>query len=287
MRRRHVIVGGLLVTAVAFLVGAFRGPKHRGELNNPGKVDFEHVIECAFHANAAYHRHDQIRKNVGDGVAIREFPKSGLRIFITRSEGTGMCWVVIRGTANLSNTLSNINSLQQKSHELQINVHRGFNEAMQECLPWVVENIDREEPVILTGHSLGGAVAALMLAVLERRGFEAVSAVTFGQPKVTDRYGADTFGHLKLLRVVHEADPVPFVPYLAATGGQGPNVYQHFGAEVVLKPDGHFFYLEKHQEDRIDVRVFWRNFTNIRPRTHDMIMGYKPVLEKALKLSDK
>lgn len=81
-----------------------------------------------------------------------------------------------------------------------INVHSGFDRSLQECLPWILQRLDKKRPTWVTGHSLGGAVAALLVATLDHRGFNNVFGITFGQPKITDAYGADKFAHLKILR---------------------------------------------------------------------------------------
>ena len=288
-KRRLVFGTGLIAVAlgIALTVAILRDPRHGGTRDDRARVDLEHVIASAIWANAVYHEPEQIRKDVGAEVLIRDFPLNELRIFITEADETSVQWVAVRGTANLANIYDDLDFVERENHELAIRVHRGFDEALQECLPWVIKNLDPEQPVILTGHSLGGAVAALLLAVLDQRGFKEASAVTFGQPKVTDLHGAETYGHLDLLRIMHEEDPVPLVPPIAPTVDLDPDDYHHFGAEVVVKASGHFYYLADHDFRRIDVMDFWTNLLHIRPLRHDMIKGYLPALKAAQGIAKK
>ncbi|MCF7731845.1 MAG: hypothetical protein K9N23_09160 [Akkermansiaceae bacterium] len=95
-------------------------------------------------------------------------------------------WVVLRGTANLQNMVDDLEFVGRGEHELGINVHSGFAAALQECLPWMLQRLDKTRPTWVTVHSLGGAVAALLVATLDHRGFKEVSGITFGQPKFAE-----------------------------------------------------------------------------------------------------
>ena len=168
--------------------------------------------------------------------------------------------------------------------ELGIKVHTGFDTTLQECLPWIVERLDPQRPVWVTGHSLGGAVAALLVATLDHRGFQDVSGITFGQPKFTDAHGAKKLAHLRILRIVHDEDPVPMVPP-AMVQGETFSTYVHFGPEIVVRANGHFRFLPLHNAARMNVARYWAEIRNIRPVRHDMTKGYLPALKLALKMA--
>jgi hypothetical protein len=174
----------------------------------------------------------------------------------------------------------------EDEHELGIQVHTGFNNSLHECLPWVIQRLERSRPVLVTGHSLGGAVAELLMATLEHRGFKDVSGVTFGQPKVTDARGVRHLAHLNLLRVIHEDDPVPMLPPVFLEVGE-IGIYHHSGPELLIRPDGRTTHLKRHQDDRFDVRSYWSDLRNINPIKHDMTKGYLPALKRARELNRK
>ena len=283
IKKRHILVaGGILFLAVLTLI---KIPWHHGKADSFKDVDIEHLIACVTRANSCYYEPQTIRYEFGSHIDVADFPESGLRVFIdSKTDGTGLQWVVLRGTTNLSNAYADLDFVEREDHELQIKVHQGFDDALQECMPWIIGRIHRGRPICITGHSLGGSVAVLLAATLEKRGYKDVSAVTFGQPKVTDAHGANALNELRVLRVVYEDDPVPLVPPFTVDG-IGPSLYQHFGAELLLKSDGHFYYMDAHDPERLDVTDYWSNITHIRPKTHLLGESYIPSLKLALERS--
>lgn len=260
---------------------------YRGKLDDYEDVDIEHLLNCVTRSNSCYHEPHTIRYEFGDHVEIADFPESGMRvIFDGQPDSSDQQWVILRGTANLPNAYADLNFVERENHELDIRVHRGFDEALQECLPWLIDKIDRNRPVYITGHSLGGSVAVLLAATLDQRGYKNVSAVTFGQPKVTDAHGAKSLDELNVIRVVFDDDPIPLVPPFTVGDGD-PDAYYHFGAEVVIKANGHFYYTDAHDSERLNVAEIWSNLTHIRPKSHILGESYIPSLKLAKKRSGK
>lgn len=283
MKRRRIILGGIpAILAVGGITSLFWKPSNHGILGDVAHVDLEHVLACATLSNSAYHEPETIRGEFGSHVEIRDFPGTEIRVVFDGNPEGDQQWVAIRGTANLANLYTDMDFIEREDHELGIRVHRGFDAAFRECLPWVMERFDPDRPLCLTGHSLGGAVAILIAAVLERRGIEDVSVVTFGQPKLTDAHGAAALDHLDVLRAVYDDDPVPLVPPVDVALSH-PHRYHHFGAELLLEADGTYYYLAAHDPDRFDVSEFWENIAHLRPGTHYMHVSYLPSLEAATK----
>ena len=105
--------------------------------------------------------------------------------------------------------------------------------------------------------------------------------MTFGQPKFTDSHGAEKLAHLNVLRVVHDEDPVPMVPPTMLRG-KVISRYVHLGPEVIVRADGHFYFLPEHAADRRNIANYWDEISNIQPIRHDMIQGYLPALKRAM-----
>ena len=129
----------------------------------------------------------------------------------------GISIIVIRGTANNANVLSDIDVRLVDDTRTGIKLHKGFRDASL----GVMEIIDREhtieQTVRITGHSLGGAVAQIIGMWLHKRG-KNVQIFTYGSPKVSSQVLSS--GQPTHWRVVRRSDPIPFTP---------PWPYRHTG----------------------------------------------------------
>jgi len=89
---------------------------------------------------------------------------------------------------------------------------------------------------IVTGHSLGGALASLAAADLNYNGLPVERVYTFGAPRVGNLGWAFFYNEMlnlkgRTFRVVNERDPVPHIPYTGVTFMRG---YHHVGIEIWL-----------------------------------------------------
>lgn len=151
-------------------------------------------------------------------VEVFEYERSGLVIerAVVGQRGTDHV-VVVMGTNPEANGVANW--IQNVDTELVpafpgaiARVHRGFKTANDHLLAAGLEPRPR---CLIVGHSKGGAQAELLA---HRWTSSTVTVVTFGAP----RPGDDTFasqvrartdaGTLRVMRVVHAFDPVPWVP---------------------------------------------------------------------------
>jgi hypothetical protein len=126
-----------------------------------------------------------------------------------------------------------------KEDKLFGRVHCGFDEAIESVLEPIaarVELMPKDKPLIITGHSLGGALAVLCAFHL---GDRVDSIYTFGQPRVGNREFAkrsDSIFKGRHFRFVNAQDIVPRLPgvlagywhsgdlmFLPSTGGFAPN----------------------------------------------------------------
>jgi len=132
-------------------------------------------------------------------------------------QDNGISIIIIRGTANDANVLSDVDVRLVSDVRTGIRLHKGFRDASL----GVMEIIDRdhtvEHTVHVTGHSLGGAVAQIIGMWLHKRGNN-VQIFSYGSPKVSDQVLSE--GQPTHWRVVRRSDPVPFTP---------PWPYRHTG----------------------------------------------------------
>lgn len=115
--------------------------------------------------------------------------------------------VVIRGTDNIRNAITDVMAVESKflNNEF-ILVHDGFYKVSKKIFKTI--KLDTAKPVILVGHSLGGAVSLLYGAMLSERGID-ISLYTFGMPPIVNKAFLKKYKNLKHNRHFHIFDPVP------------------------------------------------------------------------------
>ena len=119
--------------------------------------------------------------------------------------------VVFEGTNDISGVQTDL-AIDEKKFldDTESVVHHGyFSEALSARF-FIYPYLDKEKQIIITGHSLGGAVAHLLAAMLYREGYR-VQLYTFGAPPVgNERFVASIEG-LSHERYTHVLDVIPMV----------------------------------------------------------------------------
>ena len=150
--------------------------------------------------------------------------------FEVKQEG-GISIIVIRGTANEANILSDIDVRLVNDTRTGIKLHKGFRDAAVTIMQIIDTSTTTrrntvqgntltyplEHTVHVTGHSLGGAVAQIIGMWLHKRG-KNVQIFSYGSPKVSSQVLSG--GQPTHWRVVRRSDPIPFSP---------PWPYEHTG----------------------------------------------------------
>jgi len=131
-------------------------------------------------------------------------------------QDNGISIIVIRGTANDANVLSDIDVRLVDDARTGIKLHKGFRDAAVTIMQILDNTHTIEHTVHVTGHSLGGAVAQIIGMWLHKRG-KNVQVFSYGSPKVSSQVLDSQPTHW---RVVRRSDPIPFTP---------PWPYRHTG----------------------------------------------------------
>lgn len=119
--------------------------------------------------------------------------------------------VAFKGTSDPSDWLRDLDSVPMIHPKLGT-CHRGFLTGSLEALE-DIQGATKGCPVVLTGHSLGGALAALTGALLGSLGSPVSQVVTFGCPKVGFQGVRMALTGVRCARYVHGDDIVPTLPW--------------------------------------------------------------------------
>jgi triacylglycerol lipase len=185
--------------------------------------------------------------------------------------------ITIRGTATKKNIFEDADLHMVEDSELGIVVHKGFNDDTNEVYAEVVPLLNKSYRTSITGHSLGGAIAAILAIKLDKNGYDVDRVVTFGQPKFTNAAGVKVYEDLPLHRVVHHLDIVPMLPP-GSWVSTSKHSYEHVGPETIVNNDGSFTHLLEHDAERLSIGEFWRNIRHASLNDHH-VSAYREILD--------
>ncbi|MCJ8170536.1 lipase family protein [Atopomonas sediminilitoris] len=154
----------------------------------------------------------------------------------TVQEGGAKVYVVLRGTRSAEDWLDDLDARQVSVpwEPAEGRVHAGFLLLYQSIKPSLLAALARypvQTPVVICGHSLGGALASLALADLRSRWPQrTLDYYSFGSPRVGNpAFAAWLDQHcLHAFRIVNDSDLVPQTPMAIC----GDWRYQHHGQTV-------------------------------------------------------
>ncbi|PZU99001.1 MAG: hypothetical protein DCF32_19140 [Leptolyngbya sp.] len=164
-------------------------------------------------------------RDVRDNFMYLDMRLTDTQAFLFRRDNNLI--LVFKGTQQLSDWKTNLKIrlkeftvlADQEAVPPTGRVHRGFLDAWQSVEKQVVYYLKKwrtpETKLWVTGHSLGGALAAVATISLETQGFEVSGLYTFGQPRVADwklvNYMNARMGD-RIVRYVNNNDIVPMIP---------------------------------------------------------------------------
>jgi triacylglycerol lipase len=154
-----------------------------------------------------------------DGIIVKEaptvLPLASTHLFV--ANGRGSTFIAFAGTDPLvsANWISDFDV-----HLSSTDTAQGFTDAAEIVWPQIEAAISVESPnaksIFVTGHSLGGALAALTAKNIADSGRFSLTAVyTYGMPRVGDQNWHQQYSEKlgqRSYRMVYGQDPVPSVP---------------------------------------------------------------------------
>ncbi len=219
-------------------------------------IDFAEALHFATLADLAYAPDTAIQTECGhDSCFIFTGPTTDARAFVQVNDSARVQWIAFRGTKTFTDVKLDADYTQTDDSILHIRLHRGFAAATRDLYPLIMPHLRPGYRTRVTGHSLGGAIAAITGLYLRAQGFS-VQVETFGQPKVTNEAGARRADSLNLTRFLNGEDLVTQVPPLSYQPGNLGS-YEHFGREVALLDGKSYECLTEHYRKRFDPDSWW------------------------------
>jgi len=147
---------------------------------------------------------------------------SSITGFIGHQASKSAIWVAFRGSSDIENWITNLDFVRM-SYPLcsGCSVHEGFYTAQQKAIADIrnaVAQLHAAHPsykIVVTGHSLGAALATLTALDLARTYGSGVRVYNYGCPRIFNEAGANwaSSGVIDIAaRRTHYRDPVPHLP---------------------------------------------------------------------------
>jgi len=224
-----------------------------------------HLKEALKEFERLYPGHMDLHKNRDVfSFLTPEYKIRGVVVDKDRDEETH---IAIAGTEKMLHLILDMDIFPSYDPDLDIKLHSGFRDGGLEVLDKILPQLDKSRRIVITGHSLGGAVGLVVAMYLKRvHGFERVQVYTLGQPLVADRSAAQKFSDLEYYRVHHIEDGIQRLPGVVG--------YRHFGVEIELPGKRHKFFQDPFQVST--PAFFWHDTRNYHSSIYEIyrrVMG--------------
>jgi hypothetical protein len=260
---QHALGGGGLISVIVMMLFASLGLQSAQarpmDLVQPqGAVNFEQLYQFARLASDTYAAESTIRDR-HPGVSWIATPgHTNVLYFVKTDHAAQQHVVAVRGTVDDINWDLDMDTHGAFDEKAGVLVHRGFHTVAQTIYADLRGQLKPTYRTYFTGHSLGGAVAAILATYLDRDGYAIGGVYTFGQPKFTNAEGVRRYSYMPVLRVVYQNDAVAMLPDAVKSSKVS---YAHLGPEVVLLSGPYFCYLDEIDAARKSIGAFSRGIT--------------------------
>lgn len=273
----------LLLTAVA---GAATSSARPMDLVRPeAAVNFQQLYRFARIASDTYAGESVIRDR-HPGVSWIATPgHTNVLYFVQTDHAARQHVVAVRGTVDDINWKLDTDTHGAFDEKSGVLVHRGFHTVAKVIYADLRGRLNPSYRTYFTGHSLGGAVAAILATYLDRDGHGIGGVYTFGQPKFTNVEGVRRYAYMPVLRVVYQNDAVSMLPD-AVKGGNAK--FAHLGPEIVLLSGPYYAYLDEIDAAKKSIGAFSRGITFTSLPDHKMkwyLQGLRDKLNGAQEVS--
>lgn len=157
-------------------------------------------------------------------------------------------FISFRGSTNIPNWINNIKFTQiQPYNNTNISVEKGFYNIFKNLKDEVIDTLNniklkyKTEKILITGHSLGGALSTLLafeMLYINNYNVNDIILITFGSPRVGNEEFITLINnyHIYSNRITHYYDIVPHIP-------QQFLKYNHISQEIWYNEDNSIYTL--------------------------------------------
>lgn len=193
----------------------------------------------------AYESEDVLNSEFKD-YSFQYFAEGPVQFFLLSIKDTA--YIAFKGTNpnSIIEILTDLEFAQKKAFVGK--VHKGFYNAfvlIQNDLDDLMnQDVFKGKKVVITGHSLGGALATLCSVYFCQKSIEIKAVYTFGQPRVGNPEFAayyDSILREKHFSVFHKDDRVPRLPGSKTGKGKLVIKYLHVGLALWINHKGELF----------------------------------------------
>lgn len=192
-------------------------------------MEFDYLRSYGWQIETQSERQDKVETNYA--LAKKYFPATNKTVYLLtfRGSASDADWKINLQTKHVNyggRTLAEMQAIAKGTLDKNLPaVHAGFNSYTDAVLRSVVvdangnlqgifKRVQREPDthLIITGHSLGGAVATLLGERLASLGLpkDKFTVITFGAPAIGNEAFANAYAEkIKLLRITNSSDPIP------------------------------------------------------------------------------
>jgi triacylglycerol lipase len=234
--RRSPVCSWIALSLVSVLIfcGTFKEAGAR-------QLDFKLFYHAAQLANQAYQGGSEIiGKYPGRRAWVATPGSTKVQYVLIHNDQRKIQVIAVRGTANDKNWSLDEDKRAARYGHSGVLLHRGFRTIADTIYRDVKPRLKPGYTTYLTGHSLGGAVAAIMGIYMMDDGVKVGHIVTFGQPKFTNEAGARAYQRLPLTRVMNQNDVVALWP---DSFDKQQQQFAHIGPLVNLLPGPHYSFI--------------------------------------------
>lgn len=188
-------------------------PKRLPIVTPPSKITIQHfepavALYSLYLIDCVYYQDYQGQKPV-----LRLSFQNSIYGNVFRSENDTI-WIVFRGTMTFSDAYFDTNVTQTKYNDPDVMVHKGFWEVYQGFRQYLLaffSNHYSNEKIIITGHSLGAALAVFTALDLHSI-TSSLCVYTFGSPRIGNQSFSKLLKDLNVYRVSNTSDIITQTP---------------------------------------------------------------------------